>query len=360
MKSAKAENRMCGVGGADVNRPGPARACGVGPGVSVGAPKKGSGCTIRPTRPAHRRSLDYVLRMGHCAPAVMAALLPDDDPGRENAVLLASAMAGGIGNSGRECGALTSSILYLGDRYGREAGPGGVPLSVVLSRRLVDRFGEVHGGIRCDEIRRGTKNPLPCMRAMVSAPELVREVIGGGAPGIGDACFDCHTSGLLAACEARSFHCVHRVFSELGGIVPECERLRDMTSPLVGGVALSGGTCAAAVAGVLAIGLATGRIENSYRRVVAMMAKMLSGGDMMADDVNDFNPAINRGEILMSWFVESYGSANCIELTGVDIRESETAGRYFTGGGIQRCEEIGAAVAVKTREIIEDRTQRPV
>jgi C_GCAxxG_C_C family probable redox protein len=124
-------------------------------------------------------SLDAALKMGHCAPAVMAALIADGDPGRESAVMLASAMAGGIGNSGRECGALTSSILYLGDRYGQGAGPGGVPLSISLSRRLIDRFGEVHGGIHCDEIRKGGKNPLPCMRAMVSAPELVREVIMG-------------------------------------------------------------------------------------------------------------------------------------------------------------------------------------
>ncbi len=308
-------------------------------------------------RPGHRRSLDAALKMGHCAPAVMAALLADDDPGRESAVLLASAMAGGIGNSGRECGALTSSILYLGDRYGEGegAGPGGVPLSITLSRRLIDRFGEVHGGIRCDEIRKGGKNPLPCMRAMVSAPELVREVIGADVTPAGDACPDCRTSGLPAACEARQFHCVHRVFSELSGIVPECGRLTDMTYPFVGGFALSGGTCSAAAAGVLAIGLATGRVENSYGRVFAMMARMLMGGDMMRDDVNNFNPAINRGQVLMEWFAVTYGSARCADLTGIDIRESEAAGRYFSEGGIDRCEGIAAAVAKKVREIIGDR-----
>jgi C_GCAxxG_C_C family probable redox protein len=356
MNSADQKKRMCGVGNAAPQPTGTAGACGVAPAASGGAAIPGTGFAIRPTRPGHRRSLDAALRMGHCAPAVMAALIEDNDPGRDNAILLASAMAGGIGNSGAECGALTSSILFLGQRYGNTPASGGVPASIILSERLIERFGEVHGGTRCDQIRKGGKNPLPCMKAMVSAPQLVEEVIGQGLPHPDDECLGCHTSGLLSACQARRFHCVHSVFAGLPGIVPECSRLTDMTYPLIGGFALSGGTCTAAAAGVLAIGLATGRIEDSYVRVAGMLARMFIGGDtmMMADPVNNFNPAINRGGRLLEWFSKTYGTVNCRDLTGVDIRESETAGRYFGNGGLDRCNEIAGAVALKVREIIKN------
>jgi hypothetical protein len=57
----------------------------------------------------------------------------------------------------------------------------------------------------------------------------------------------------------------------------------------------------------------------------------------------------------MEWFAETYGSVRCADLTGIDVRESEAAGRYFSEGGIDRCEGIAAAVAKKVREIIGDR-----
>ena len=354
MSDVYEKGRMCGVGGAPKSAETP-RMCGV-PGstaISGDTAVPGEGFAIRPMRAGHRRSLLCALRMGHCAPAVMAALIGDADPGRESAVLLASAMAGGIGNTGRECGALTSSILFLGDRYGYEAGPDGAALSIALSRRLIDRFRAVHGGTRCDEIRRGGTNPLPCMRAMVSAPDIVSEVVNGIATPADNGRADCRTSGMPGALEERRFHCVGRVFAALGDIVPDCGRLTGMTYPFMGGFALSGGTCSAAAAGVMAIGLATGKIENSYRRVFLIMTRMASGGDMMADSVNNFNPAINRGQILMEWFEGAYGTASCAGLTGVDLGNPEAAGRYFAGGGTDRCEAIAAAVAAKAREIIE-------
>jgi hypothetical protein len=190
------------------------------------------------------------------------------------------------------------------------------------------------------------------MRAMVSAPDILREVIGRGVPGGEEEGRSCHASGLLAACRTRPFHCVHTVFSKLSGVVPECDRLHDMTYPFVGGFAFSGGTCTAAAAGVLAIGLATGKIENSYLRVMAMMAKMLSGGDMMDEGINNFNAAINRGQALMEWFEQTYGTTSCAGLTGINIQASESAGNYFSNGGIKRCDAMAGAVASKTRGII--------
>ncbi len=120
-----------------------------------------------------------------------------------------------------------------------------------------------------------------------------------------------------------------------------------MTYPFVGGFALSGGTCAAASAGVLAIGLATGSIEKSYARVMAMMARMFVGGDamMMADHVNNFNPAINRGEALMEWFERAYGTASLRRADGAGYPSWRNGGalpcgrrrRAMRGGRRGRC-----------------------
>jgi hypothetical protein len=336
------QQRMCGISGAAAGR-------GEAPIPAEGREAAGTGFRIRPFCPGHRRSLDFCLRMGHCAPAVAAALADDGDPIRDNAVLLASAMAGGIGNSGRECGALTSAVMYLG----RHCGPGtapdaGVP-AVVLSRLMADRFGRVHGGLTCDNIRRGSTNPLPCMRAMVSAPEIAADVIRErGAADLPEP-----AARLLSAFGERPFHCAHGVLLGLSDILSTDDRLTDMTYPFVGGVALSGTTCSAAAAGVMAVGRATGRIEKSRLRVFMMMTKMAFGGDMMADDVNNFNPAINRGGLLMAWFAETFGGVTCRELTGIDIDDGKSVERYLSSGGIGRCESIVESVAAKAREIIE-------
>jgi hypothetical protein len=187
---------------------------------------------------------------------------------------------------------------------------------------------------------------------MVSAPVIVEEVITRAArPGGDGGC----AARLLFAFEARSFHCVHSVFSGLDGIVPECPRMHNMTYPLACGIAFSGGTCAAAAAGVLAIGLATGTIEDSYLRVISMMIRMLTGGDMMADHVNNFNPAINRGQQLMEWFENEQRSLDCADLTGIDIGDPGSITRYLSGDGITRCEAIAEAVAVKVRAITQGR-----
>ncbi len=345
MRSSGEKQRMCGIGGAAEGRgEGPARAEGRA---------EGTGFRIRPLCPDHRRSLDLCLRMGHCAPAVMAALIADDDPGRDGAVLAASAMAGGIGNCGRECGALTSSILYLGDRYGIGPGPDGVPTSIALSRQFVERFGRVHGGTTCNDIRRGGKNPLPCMRAMVSAPEIAADIIREAGSPATEESLSRPAARLLSSFGERGFHCAHAVLAGLSDTTPEFDRLWDMTYPFVGGIALSGTTCSAAAAGVMAIGLATGKIEDSKGRVFAMMARMISGGDMMDDTINNFNPAINRGQGFMEWFVGSYGTASCRELTDIDVADGTSVERYLSSGGIDRCIGIAGAVATKVREIIE-------
>ena len=50
------------------------------------------------------RGLNNLLRMGHCAPAVMQTVLGINHTQREDLVRLMAGMPGGIGNTGFECG----------------------------------------------------------------------------------------------------------------------------------------------------------------------------------------------------------------------------------------------------------------
>ena len=54
--------------------------------------------------------------MGHCAPAVMQTVLDITHAEQEWLVKLMAGMPGGIGNTGFECGAITSPLVILGLR----------------------------------------------------------------------------------------------------------------------------------------------------------------------------------------------------------------------------------------------------
>ncbi len=79
-------------------------------------------------------------------------------------------------------------------------------------------------------------------------------------------------------------------FNTWGIVVPVNQELLDASSAFMGGTLFKGLTCSAFTAGVMAIGLKIGEIENSYLRVTRMLALMVSGGDAFSDGVNKFNP----------------------------------------------------------------------
>src|SRR5512141_794428 len=79
-------------------------------------------------RELRRRSLDNLLRMGHCAPTVMKAVLDTAGADAPWLVKLAAGLPGGIGNSRNECGGVTSPLVLLGLGHARDAPVGGVPV----------------------------------------------------------------------------------------------------------------------------------------------------------------------------------------------------------------------------------------
>ena len=94
------------------------------------------------------------------------------------------------------------------------------------------------------------------------------------------------------------------------------------------------GTCSAFTAGVMAIGLRAGEIEDSRLRVIRLLAIMTVGGDAFDDRLNKFNPSMNAGYRLSRWFANEYGSTQCRKITGCDFADAKGVSDYIDGGGV--------------------------
>lgn len=115
-------------------------------------------------------------------------------------------------------------------------------------------------------------------------------------------------------------------------------------STMCGGVALSGETCGALSAGVMAIGMERGRLklEEGFGAVLRAML-----------------PA-NR---LVRWFESEYGSTVCRAISGLELSEEtlklmtanpEGALKALDPAMVEKCAQICRRTAEKTVEILEE------
>ena len=127
------------------------------------------------TKRAYRnRSIGNLLRMGHCAPTVMQTILDSAHTKQEWLVKLTAGMPGGIGNTGFECGGITSPLVLMGLRYGLGHEVQGLPLIFYKGCDLCDRFLSSHQTLMCREIRGKDRLPLRCIPVIQSSPEIGR------------------------------------------------------------------------------------------------------------------------------------------------------------------------------------------
>jgi len=105
-------------------------------------------------------------------------------------------------------------------------------------------------------------------------------------------------------------------------------------------------------AGVMAIGLKDGEIEDSRLRVVRLLAIMTVGGDAFDDRLNKFNASMNRGNRLAKWFAGEFGSTQCHKITGCDFSDPAGVSRYIDGEQITRCRAIGCRVAEQVEQML--------
>jgi hypothetical protein len=109
----------------------------------------------------------------------------------------------------------------------------------------------------------------------------------------------------------------------------------------------TGMTCSALTAGVMALGLMHGEIEDSHLRVLRMIGKMAVRADAFADDVNAFNRTMNLGHRLARWFKGEFGSIQCRAITQCDFSTAEGVRRYIDEGQTARCSAMAGRVALK-------------
>jgi hypothetical protein len=299
------------------------------------------------TNDYRNRSLANLLRMGHCAPTVMQTMLDfsNGEEKQEWLVKLSAGMPGGIGNTGHECGGLTSPLVHLGLRYGLRDLRQGLPLIFYKGIDLFQRFLNCNQTLMCTEIRKGDRLPLRCIPVISHSPQLYAETLAvDGLDAIPDENREAYRL-FYAHLTENGFHCAHAVFQQLGNEIPLGSELLEATSAFLGGTCLQGLTCSAFAAGVMAVGLKTGEIEDSPRRVIRMIAIMATGGNAFGDEINQFNKTMNRGYRMSKWFRRQFGSTQCRAITGCDFATPEGVKKYIEGDQLAMCRSIAGEVA---------------
>ena len=303
--------------------------------------------TVRKRLGFRAKSLLNMLRMGHCAPTVMKSMLEISGSEEEWPIEAAAGLPGGIGDTGFECGGITSPLLFFGLRYGLRDPQSGLPLIFYKGHEHFRRFVDRNGTPFCREIRGDPYRLRRCIKAVCTAPEIAAAALSGedGGEIVGDR-LEAY-SLLYAHMAAGGFHCAHRVLLRLR---PSCfgrPELIDATSAYLGGTLFKGLTCSAYAAGVMALGLNMGEFENSFPRVLRMIVLMKTGGNAFADRINKFNKFMNLGNSLAQWFGGEYGSTQCRDVTGCDFSSPSAVRAYIETDGLARCRDIADRVADK-------------
>jgi C_GCAxxG_C_C family probable redox protein len=299
------------------------------------------------------RAFSNLLRMGHCAPTVMQTLLDVSSTEKEWLVRLSAGMPGGIGNTGHECGAVTSPLVMLGMHDGLREVDRGLPVIFDKGHALSRGFLARHGTLQCREIRTKDGFPRQCIGPVLRSPELYVDALDATQRDAIPAGTRAGYARLYSHMLENDFHCAQAVLTDLGYTPAEDRELFDATSAFMGGTLFMGRTCSALTAGVMAIGLKDGEIEDSRLRVIRLLAIMTVGGDAFDDDLNKFNASMNRGNRLSKWFANEFGSTQCQKITGCDFSDPTGVSTYIAGEQIAKCRAIGCQVAEKVQTLLE-------
>jgi hypothetical protein len=302
-----------------------------------------------------RRGLSNLLKMGHCAPTVMQTLLDLGNTKEEWLVKMTAGLPGGIGNTGFECGGITAPLIQLGLEHGLSAKHDRLPTVIYAGHDYLQRFWKCNNSLLCQDILGDRRVPLPCIKVARHAPELYKQI-------------DCKDNSeaisgetreafhlLYSHMSANGFHCAHAVLEQLGDTIPVTRELLDGTSGFIGGTVFKGLTCSAFTAGLMAVGLKLGEIEDSYLRVTRMLATMIVGGNALADHMNKFNRLLNIGKRMSKWFTKEFGSTLCREITQCDFCSLGNVQRYIEKGSVTTCKIIAEKVARQAEMIIKQK-----
>ena len=298
------------------------------------------------------RSLVNLLHMGHCAPTVMQTILDVSSTEDEWLVRLSAGMPGGIGNTGCECGAVTSPLALLGIHFGLSEIANGLPVIFDKGHALCQHFLARHKTLQCKQIRGKDRFPRHCIGPVLRSPELFMDALNDNHKDCIPADRRASYARLYAHLIENEFHCAQAVLIKLGYTPGENQELFDAVSAFMGGTLFMGRTCSAFTAGVMAIGLRTGEIEDSPLRVIRLLSIMTVGGNAFDEKINRFNRSMNRGYTLSRWFTKEFGSTQCRVITNCDFSDLTGVNNYIEGDCVTRCKQIAEKVAIKVQKMI--------
>ncbi|MFN8132310.1 MAG: C-GCAxxG-C-C family protein [Solirubrobacteraceae bacterium] len=306
-----------------------------------------------PTIPAdelRRRGVGNLLRMGHCAPTVMQTMLDASDTEADWLVLLTAGLPGGIANTGGECGGLTAPLVLMGLRHRRDETADGLPRVVDEGDDLMRRFRDRHGTTDCRQILGNARVPVRCVGVVREAPAMCAHCLAAGGRRAIEPNRRAAYRELHAHWRQRGFHCADAVLAELDTPAG----IDGATAAFLGGTLFAGMTCSALTAGVMALGLRFGEMEDSRPRVARMLGLMALGKDALADQVNAFNHAMNLGHDLAGWFEAQFGSTQCRALTGCDFATADGVAAYIEHDGTTSCARIARLVAQRVADMVAE------
>jgi len=309
----------------------------------------------RTKRVYRHRGLSNLLKMGHCAPSVMQTLLDLGNTKEEWLVRMTAGLPGGIGSTGFECGGITSPLIQLGIKYGLSAEDDGLPRVIYAGHDYNQVFQKCNNSLLCQDILGKRRVPLPCIKVARHTPELYKQTLGkDNSDAISGETREAFRL-LYSHLSENGFHCAHAVLNHLDNTVPVTRELLDGTSGFIGGTAFKGLTCSALTAGMMAVGMKLGEIEDSNLRVFRMLAIMIVGGNAFADHLNKFNRLMNIGHRMSKWFKKEFGSTLCRDITMCEFSSLENVHRYIERGSVTNCKIIAEKVAKQAERIIIDK-----
>jgi Putative redox-active protein (C_GCAxxG_C_C) len=301
--------------------------------------------TLRKKTAFRSRSLRNLFKMGHCAPAVMKTILDICGSEEEWPVKATAGLPGGIGDTGFECGGITSPLIFLGLRHGLRDPQKGLPLVFFKGHSYFQRFVDRNGTALCSEIRGDNFRLTHCIKAVCTSSETIASVSSSDNAGaIAGEQLDAYAL-LYSHMDTNSFHCSYTVLQNFAPAIPLSQELLDAISGYLGGTLFKGMTCSAFAAGVMALGLKMAEIEDSLPRVVRMIVLMKTGRNAFADHLNKFNRIMNLGSNLGLWFKKEFGDTQCRAITGCDFSSVEAVKKYIETEALAQCQDIAKKVA---------------
>jgi C_GCAxxG_C_C family probable redox protein len=89
-----------------------------------------------------------------CAPSALSAYSEQFGLGKELVLKIACGFGGGIGRTGRTCGAVTGAVMVIGLKHGQAdvADEESRQKTHELVKKFIDKFTELHGSVECREL----------------------------------------------------------------------------------------------------------------------------------------------------------------------------------------------------------------